>query len=265
MTKITKSLYGIFIIGIIISFYQFVGDANNFVGFSNRLFLTANVVFILSLLYLAVTFQKSKNQLSLWLLLLICFPFIILTTYSSIKTTTFNKITTTTPKEFESPLVPYEKYYLEDKTMIIQLVDSLINVGVVYDTSDFALRYFDGKTYKDNIDRSLAIDLPKKIKYEEIKVDTLFYNPNSDEFAGIFIMKEFANIYQNHEVVEDIEYNGYAFIYKKNAKFPIDIFGTKISADSYQDCSFSMREYFLKRLGTKDGKYNLNDVRFWEE
>ena len=142
------------------------------------------------------------------------------------------------------------------------MVDSLINVKSVERPSELALRYFNGKTYNDTIERDWAIDLPTKLEYKESIIDTLFYSENGNEIiAGLLINKVFNKLkeYPNG----GIEYFGKGFEFDKSNLKPIKMLKYSVTGyDNYKSCSDRLRYYYFKKIGTYENEYNMNDIRF---
>ncbi len=169
---------------------------------------------------------------------------------------------TTTPKDFINSYQVSSSTYLRDKEQVIKTIDSLITIKIIHKPAEYGLRYFNGTTYEDTIERKWAINLPmKSIKYVEHYVDTLFYNPdNQNEFAGIIISKT-----ENKLAKNGIEYVGNGFLCKRNTQtLQIRIIKYSVTgSQTLNQCRESVREIYFRELEIINGCYNLNDIRYW--
>lgn len=169
---------------------------------------------------------------------------------------------TTTSKEFLYNVKVDPNIYERDKIKIQKLVDSLIKVKTVERTAKLALRYFNGKTYNDSIERDWAIDLPTKLYYKKNIVDTLFYSENGKNIiAGLLINKVF-NEFKDY-LKGGIEYEGRGFIFNENDFKPIKMLVYSVSGyDNYKSCSDRLRYFYFKKIGSNEDEFNMNDIRF---
>ena len=169
---------------------------------------------------------------------------------------------TTTPNEFVYNVNVATDQYEQDKIKLQKIVDSLIEVKIIQRPSKLALRSFNGKIYNDTIERAWAIDLTSKLEYEESIIDTIFYSENGNKIlAGLLINKVFnENIdYPNG----GIEYFGKGFEFHKNAWKPFKMLKYSVGGyEDYKSCSNRLRYYYLKKNGTYENEYNMNDTRF---
>jgi hypothetical protein len=173
-----------------------------------------------------------------------------------------NNTKTTTPEEFINSFQVNRQTLDNDKQQVVETVDSLISLQVIYKSAEKALRYFDGKTYEDTVDRQWAIDLPmKSITYVDHYVDTIFYKPDDKNvFSGTLISKT-----QNRLAKNGIEYVGNGFVCKRVGKvLKLKIEGYRVTGSETIDvCSDAMHEIYFREMGLVDSSFNLNDKRFW--
>ena len=124
------------------------------------------------------------------------------------------------------------------------------------------MRYFDGETYNDSIERDWAIDLPTELEYKESIIDTLFYSENGNEIvAGLLINKAFNKYigYPNG----GIEYFGKGFKFDQENRKPFKMLKYSVTGyDNYKACSERLRYYYFKKIGTYENEFNMNDIRF---
>jgi len=265
MKRATQILYVLLTLGIIISILQLVtknGDAP-MGSFIDSIHITSLIIFILSTIVLVATIRKKGNRNALWIILAITFPLAtrIMAYQTSEIILSFQD--TTTPSIYQiSTTIEVNDYEIQ-KNKLIAKVDSLINIGIRYDTAEVALRAFNGKQYNDNIDRSWAIDLPQKLDYKQVYIDTLIFNPNNqDEMSGLLIAKVFNQFidYPNG----GIDYFGKGFVYNKKDDDKLNMLKFSLTGNqTYDECSKRTRDMYLKRIGQQDNMYNINDKRFW--
>lgn len=174
-----------------------------------------------------------------------------------------NNTKTTTPEEFINSFQVSRQTLDNDKRQVVKTVDSLISLQVIYKPAEKALRYFDGKTYEDTVDRQWAIDLPmKSITYVEHYVDTIFYKPDDiNVFSGILISKTKHRLAKN-----GIEYVGHGFICKRTGQIiELRISGYGVTgSETIEICSEAIHEIYFREMGLKENGFNLNDNRFWK-
>jgi hypothetical protein len=259
-----KILYGIFAVGLIISIFNIINDKNG-AGLGNvvdTFTITSIILFLSTLLYIFLSFKENIRKISVWFLLVLSCPLAIMSMTHLTKEHLLELTETTTPKEFLNNVKIDPNIYEIDKLKIQNLVDSLIKVKTVERTAEFASRYFNGKTYNDTIERDWAIDLPTKLEYKETIVDTLFYSKNGKEItSGLLITKVF-NEYMNYPK-GGIEFSGNGFVYSKNDFKPIKLLKYSVGGyENYKPCSNRLRYYYLKKIGTFEKEYNMNDIRF---
>lgn len=72
----TKILYVLFFSGIGLSIFRMMTEPNQ-ETFNSTLYICCTFIFILSLVSLLVEFEERKSETGLWVLLIICFPFMI--------------------------------------------------------------------------------------------------------------------------------------------------------------------------------------------
>lgn len=259
-----KILYGILAVGIIISILHIINDKNG-AGLGNVIdtfTITSLILFLSTIVYILLSFKVNIRKISVWFLLILSCPLAIMSMTHMSKEYSLEMTETTTPKEFLYNIKVDPNIYERDKIKIRKLVDSLIKVQTVEKTSELASRYFNGKTYNDTIERYWAIDLPTKLEYKETIIDTLFYSENGKEIiAGLLINKVF-NEYMNYPK-GGIEFFGNGFVYDKNDFKPIKMLKYSVGGyDNYKPCSNRLRYYYLKKIGTYEKEFNMNDARF---
>lgn len=169
---------------------------------------------------------------------------------------------TTTPDDYANTSTVNGLRYLNDKTQVIKTVDSLLSIEVIYKPADKALRYFDGKTFEDTVDRQWAIDLPmKNVTYLEHFVDTIFYKPtDNSEFAGLLISK-----INNPLAKNGIEYFGNGFLCKRQENtLQLIIKGYRVTgSETIDQCRAALHDIYFREMGLVDSSFNLNDKRYW--
>ncbi|SFS81724.1 hypothetical protein [Lutibacter maritimus] len=259
-----KILYGILAVGIIVSIFHIFNDKNGS-GLGNVIdtfTITSIVLFLSTIVFILISFKKNIRKISVWFLLILSCPLAIMSMTHLTKEYSLKKTETTTPNEFVYNVKVDQKTYELDKIKTQKLVDSLIKVKTVRRPAELALRYFNGKTYNDTIERDWAIDLPEKVEYKESIIDTLFYSENGNEIvAGLLISKVF-NEYQDYPK-GGIEYFGKGFRFDKNDLKPIKMLKYSVTGyDNYKSCSERLRYYYLKKIGTYENEQNMNDTRF---
>jgi len=259
-----KILYGILVVGIIISIFHIINSKNGS-GLGNVIgtfTITSIILFLSTIAFILFSFKKNIKKISVWFLLILSFPLAVMSMTHLTKEFSLKITETTTPKEFVYNVKVDPNIYERDKIKIQNLVDSLIKIKIVERSSELALRYFNGKTYNDTIERDWAIDLPEKVEYKESIIDTLFYSENGNEIvAGLLINKVFSEYrdYPNG----GIEYFGQGFEFDKNDFKPIKMLKYSVTGyDNYKSCSERLRYYYLKKIGTYENEWNMNDTRF---
>lgn len=257
-----KILYGILAVGIIISILHIINDKNGS-GLGNvidTLRFTSIILFLSTIVFILLSFKKNIRKISIWFLLILSFPLAIMSMTNLTKEFSLKITETTTEKEFVYNVKVDQKIYERDKIKI--LVDSLLEIKIVERPAELALRYFNGKTYNDTIERDWAIGLPEKVEYKESIIDTLFYSENGNQIvAGLLINKVF-NEYQDYPN-GGIEYFGRGFEFEKNELKPIKMLKNSVTGYyNYKMCSERLRYYYLKKIGTYENELNMNDTRF---
>lgn len=259
-----KILYGILAVGIIISIFHILNDKNGS-GLGNVIdtfTITSIILFLSTIAYVFLSFKKNIRKINIWFLLILSFPLAIMSMTNLTKEFSLEITETTTPKEFVYNVKVDPSIYKRDKIKIQKLVDSLIKVKTVERTSALALRYFNGKTYNDTIERDWAIDLPEKVDYKESIIDTLFYSENGKEIIAGLLINKVLNEYQDYPNGE-IEYFGKGFEYDKNELKPIKMLKYSVTGyGNYKSCSERLRYYYLKKNVTDENELNMNDTRF---
>lgn len=262
-----KVLYGILVFGILISIFHILNDKGGS-GLGNVIdtfTITSIILFLSTLIYIFSSFKENIKKISVWFLLILSCPLAIMSMTHMTKEYSLELTETTTPKEFLNNVKINPIIYERDKIKIQNLVDSLIKVKTVERPSELSSRYFNGKTYNDTIERDWAIDLPTNLEYKEIIVDTLFYSKNGKEItSGLLITKVF-NEYMNYPK-GGIEFSGNGFVYNKNDFKPIKLLKYSVGGyENYKPCSNRLRYYYLKKIGTFEKEYNMNDMRFIDQ
>lgn len=259
-----KVLYGISVLGILISIFHIINDKGGsaFGNIIDTFTITSIILFISTIVFILLSFKENTKKISVWFLLILSCPLAIMSMTHITKEFLLEMTETTTPKEFIYNVIVDQNIYDRDKIKIQNLIDSLLKVQTVERTSELASRYFNGKTYKDTIERDWAIDLPTKLEYKESIIDTLFYSDNGKEIiAGLLINKVF-NEYVNYPK-GGIEFIGKGFVYNKNDFKPIKMLKYTVGDyDNYKSCSDRLRYFYLKKIGTYENEFNMNDVRF---
>jgi len=258
-----KILYGILAFGILISIFHVLTDQGGS-GLGNvidTITITSLILFISSVIYLLSSFKQNIKKIGLWIILILSFPLGIMSMTNIIKEFSLKLTKTTTPSEYIYNVKVDKFKYENDKIKLEKLIDSLIKIKIIEKPAELALRYFNGETYNDTIERGRAIDLPLKKEYKAFFIDTLFYSENKkDIVAGLLIYKEF-NEYKDYPN-GGIEYNGRGFLFDKNAVKPFKILSCICGYNTYASCSYRLRYYYFKKIGTYENEYNMNDKRF---
>lgn len=224
--------------------------------------ITSFVLFIYCIILLIISFKKNIKRIRIWFVLLISSPFAIMLLLNKVNNLKLYLTDSTTPEQYQYNLKIDSEKYLRDKEKIEKQIDSLIKIRTIQKPSELALRYFNGKFYEDTIDRDKSINLPLDIKYRDIIIDTLFYSENPENVIAGLLINKVVNKYRS-KPGDSIDFVGKAFVYKSKSKKPIEILRYTFSGyDNYKNCSERLRFWYLKKLGTKENEYNLNDIRF---
>ena len=259
-----KILYGILIIGVLISIFHILNDRGGSAlgNIIDTLTITSIILFLSTILFIFLSFKKNIRKISVWIFLILSCPLALMSMTHMTKELSLKMTETTTPDEFVYKVKISTDKYERDKVKLQNLVDSLIKVKTIQKPSELTLRYFNGKTYNDTIERDWAIDLPTKIEYKESIIDTLFYSENGSEIvAGLLIN---TTINENNDYPNGgIKYFGKGFEFDKNDWKPFKMLKYSVTGyDNYKSCSDRLRYYYLKKIGTFDNEYNMNDTRF---
>ena len=200
--------------------------------------------------------------MSVWLFLILSSPLALASITHMAKEISLKITETTTPDDYVYTVKVTTDKHERDKIRLQNLVDSLIKVKTIQKPSELTLKYFNGKTYNDTIERSWAIDLPRKLDYKKSIIDTLFYSENGNDIvAGLLINKAF-NEYMDYPN-GGIEYFGKGFEFDKDNWKPFKMLKYTVTGyDNYKKCSDRLRYYYLKKIGTYENEYNMNDTRF---
>lgn len=259
-----KILYGILTIGILVSIFHILNDQGGSAlgNIIDNLTITSIILFLSTILFIFLSFKKHIRKISVWFLLILSCPLALMSISNITKELSLKMTETTTPSEFVYNVNVAPDKYEQDKIKLQNLVDSLIKVKTVQRPSELTLRYFNGKTYNDTIERDWAIDLPTKLEYKESIIDTLFYSENgNDIIAGLLINKVF-NRYVDYPN-GGIEYFGTGFEFDKDDWRPFKMLKYSVTGyDTYKLCSDRLRYYYLKKIGTYESELNMNDTRF---
>lgn len=258
-----KILYGILAVGILISIFHIINDKGGS-GLGNvidTITITSLILFLSTIAFVLFSFKNNIKKISVWFLLILSCPLAIMSLTNFTKEISLEMTDTTTLNEFLYNVKVDQIKYEQDKVKLQNLVDSLINIKIIQKPSELALRYFNGKTYNDTIERDWAIDLPTKLEYKESIIDTLFYSENGKSIiAGLLINKVF-NEYANYPT-GGIVFNGRGFLFNENETKPFKILSCMCGHNTYNSCSDKLRYYYFKKIGTYENEFNMNDTRF---
>ncbi|PWJ33243.1 hypothetical protein [Sediminitomix flava] len=259
-----KILYGILLIGIVISIFHALNDSGGsaFGNIIETFIYTSLLIFITSIALLILSFKYFSKKVAIWILLLLSIPLAIKYISYSVNELYLEMIDTTTPKEFVYEVEVDSNSYHKDKARLQKQIDSLIKIEVIVKPAELAPRYFGGQFYKDTLKRDWAIDLSFSLEYKQTIVDTLFYNENGNEVvAGLLINKVF-NEYIDYPN-GGIEFIGRGFRYYKDKIKPFVMLSNSVSGHkTYSSCSDRLRYYYFKKIGSYENKLNMNDTRF---
>ncbi|WBL23832.1 hypothetical protein [Zunongwangia sp. HRR-M8] len=259
-----KILYGILIIGILVSIFHISNDQGGSAlgNIIDALTITSIILFLSTIIFIFLSFKKNIRKISVWIFLILSCPLALMSMTHMTKELSLKMTVTTTPDEFVYSVSVSKDKYERDKIRLENLVDSLIKVKTVQRTSELTLRYFSGKTYNDTIERDLAIDLPTKLKYKKSIIDTLFYSKNGNEIVAGLLINKVLNEYMDYPN-GGIEYFGKGFEFDRNNWKPFKMLKYSVSGyDNYKACSENLRYYYLKKIGTYENEFNMNDIRF---
>jgi len=227
------------------------------------------ILFISSFFFLLIDFKSYKYNFLVWFHLIISAPLSVIIISNFIQVQYLSFIETTTPKEYrtirfvESKKSPFLKRKFET------IPDSLKN-KVIGIRSDSTRRYFLGKTYTDNIDRKLSINLTPEnegLKYLDFKVAELYQSPvDSNYYVGILISKFYNEYAVSLDNLSGIDFESNIFIGSiEDQSYTMLILSKyNLSCSSVDNCLKYMRTNFLKGR-SKTFDYNINDIRFWSK
>jgi len=259
-----KILYGILAIGILVSIFQIVNDKGGSAlgNIIDTFTITSIILFLSTIVFILLSFNKNIRKISVWFLLILSCPLTVMSMTHMTKELSLKMAETTTREEFIYNVKIAPDKYERDKIKLQNLVDSLIKVKTIERPSELTLRYFNGKTYKDTIERDWAIDLPRNVEYKKSIIDTLFYSENGNKIiAGLLINKVFSELVDYPS--GGIEYFGNGFEFDKYDFKPIKMLKYSVNGyDNYKTCSDRLRYYYLKKIGTYENEKNMNDIRF---
>jgi len=257
-------LYGILIVGILVSIFHILNDQGGSAlgNIIDTLTITSLILFLSTIVFIFLSFKRNIQRISVWILLILSSPLALMSMTHMTKELSLKMTETTTPDEFVYNLKVAPGKYERDKIKLQILVDSLIKVKTIQRPSELALRSFNGKTYNDTIERDWAIDLPAKLEYKGSIIDTLFYSKNGNDIvAGLLINKAF-NEYKDYPN-GGTEYFGNGFEFDQNNWKPFKMLKYSVTGyDNYKSCSDRLRYYYLKKIGTYENEFNMNDTRF---
>ena len=105
--------------------------------------------------------------------------------------------------------------------------------------------------------------MPAKLEYKESIIDTLFYSKTGQHIVAGLLINKILNEYKDYPK-GGIEYVGKGFKFDKDDNFkPIKMLKYSVTGhDNYKTCSVRLRYYYLKKIGTYENEYNMNDNRF---
>lgn len=257
-------LYGILIVGILVSIFHILNDQGGSAleNIIDTLTITSLILFLSTIVFIFLSFKRNIQRISVWFLLILSCPLALMSMTHMTKELSLKMTETTTPDEFVYNIKVAPEKYERDKIKLQNLVDSLIKVKTIHRPSELALRSFNGKTYNDTIERDWAIDLPTKLEYKESIIDTLFYSKNGNDIvAGLLINKVF-NEYMDYPN-GGTEYFGNGFEFDQNNLKPFKMLKYSVTGyDNYKSCSDRLRYHYLKKIGTYENEFNMNDTRF---
>lgn len=92
------------------------------------------------------------------------------------------------------------------------------------------------------------------------KIDTIFYG-NDDKIVLLAILTK-----KNEYAEKDIQYVGECYIAYKRNKIEIlyQLKYSSTSTESLEEVSEMIRTIYLSEMNYIEGKYNINDTRFWD-
>ena len=150
-----------------------------------------------------------------------------------------------------------KKAYEKDKRNLKREIDSLLTIKIIETPAPYAHRFFNGKDYQDTIKRTLAINLPPEITFTKIFIDTLFYLEKKDAPVSGFFIGKYNDIY-------GIRYHAAAFTYNYKKEKKINFLNMSSSSSEKEYSIKSLKNYYLHNRFKEDGKYNINDIRFYQ-
>ncbi|KAF2519346.1 hypothetical protein E0W68_03075 [Flavobacterium salilacus subsp. salilacus] len=155
-------------------------------------------------------------------------------------TSCFNK--TSTPKEHLNDISIPKEQYLQDVEFLNRLV----------------------LFYSDSLNKKRVPKSQSKII--EVTIDTIFYSSNRK--ISFLAIKKNSNSYleQMKSGKDNIQFVGECFIGYKNEINNFNILKKlkyTVTSRNYDDTSEKLRIIYLREMHYIDGKYNLNDRRFW--
>ncbi|MFK5880280.1 MAG: hypothetical protein QM478_12395 [Flavobacteriaceae bacterium] len=259
-----KVLYGVLGIGILITIFHIINTEGGS-GLENAIItlsITSLILFIFTSIYIFTSFKQNIKKISVWIFLILSFPVAIMFISNIVNKFYLTMVETTTPNEYIYNVKVDKFKYENDKIKLERLVDSLISIKTIEKPAEFALRSFNGKNYNDTIERNWAINLPLKLEYKESIIDTLFYSENGKDVVAGLLINEVFNKLKNYPNGA-IDYTGYGFAFNNDSLIPFKILRYSIGGyDTYKSCSKELRYYYLKKIGTYENEYNMNDKRF---
>ena len=257
-------LYGILAIGILFSIFHAINDQGGSAlgNIIDTLTITSIILFLSTIVFTLLSFKNNIKKMSVWFLLILSCPLAVMSMTHMTKELSLKMTETTTSEEYVYDVKVDAEKYERDKIRLQKLIDSLIEVKTIEKRSTFALRYFNGKTYTDSLERDWAINLPTTVDYNDIIIDTLFYSESGNEVvAGLLICKVYSELvdYPNGGT----EYFGKGFVFDKNNIKPVKMLSYSVTGHTnYKSTSERLRYFYFKKIGTYENELNMNDVRF---
>lgn len=223
------------------------------------------VTFIPTLLFLILTFKWNMKNYFLWLVILFNLPVFIFISPDLYQNIRLSIIDTTTPQEFINENIVNRQIYKADIKRIEEKIDSLIRIGVVTKPTDYGVRYFEGTTYKDSLERRRGFAATPYRLPIKLSIDTLFYSPDSSNFIAGTLIRKYQVLYPEYSNGDTVKYLGSAFIFNPNDYgFEFLTLQTTVSGySSIEECAKALHRVYLKERGLRYGLFNLNDIRLW--
>lgn len=149
---------------------------------------------------------------------------------------------TSTPKEYLNKYRIEQAEYNSDKNSLADLT----------------------KSKRDSIRKSSATPDEKAL---EVYIDTIFYNPDNNKIVFLSITKKENQYAVNYD---GISYSGECYIAIKDTESKkikildrLKYSSTSDEKDGFEKVQESNRNIYLKEMKFIDGRFNINDNRFW--